>query len=63
MENFNFSRCFNDNMTSEQALHIYVKLYKTVSEAEREKLRKAYYEADDQILLRDLKNVKKGYMY
>ena len=63
MENFDFNKCFNDNMTSEQALHVYVKLYKTVPKTERERLREAYYNADDKILLRDMEKVKKGYMF
>ena len=50
-------------MTSEQALHVYVKLYKTVPKTERERLREAYYNADDKILLRDMEKVKKGYMF
>ena len=63
MENFDFNKCFNSKMTSEQALHVYVTLYKTVPMTEREKLKEAYHKADDIILIRDLENVKKGYMY
>ena len=59
MENCNFEKCFNKDMSHEEALHIYVSLLKNTPEDLWDDLRKAYYEIDDYILRRDCKLVKK----
>ena len=58
-----FKKCFNKDMTSEEALHVFVTFLKTVPVEERDDLRKAYYEVDDLILKRDFEEIKKGYMF
>jgi len=64
VEKFDFNKCFNTSMSSDEALHIYVKLLKTVPENLREDLGKAYDAVYLPILKRECENVKKyGMMY
>ena len=63
MENSDFRKCFNKEMSSEQALHVFVTLLKQTPKSQWDELSKAYDEIDDQIFERDMKLVKMGYMF
>lgn len=63
MENSKYSNCFNKQMSSGQALHVYVTLLKQVPKSDYNELREAYFAVDDQIIERDMKLVKAGYMF
>lgn len=63
MENSNFNDYFNEEMTSEEALHVFVKLLKRTPKEQRDALYKAYAAVDDVILRRDCEKVKQGLMY
>ncbi len=59
----NYRKSFNETMTSEQALHVYVTLLKQTPKTEWDALRNAYHSADDEILKRDFDRVKEGFMF
>lgn len=63
MEKYSFDKCFNARMSSAQALHVYVKLAKSVPIEQREALGQSYDKFADIILRRECENVKKGWMY
>ena len=59
MENYNFNDYFKEEMTSEEALHVFAKLLKRVPKEQREALYEAYAAVDDVILKRECEQEKK----
>ncbi len=58
-----FEKYFNNDMTSEQALHVYVTLLKQVPESDYDELEDAYSSVYNIILKRELEAVERGVMF
>lgn len=64
MGSCNFEKFFNDNMSSREALHVYVTLLKRVEISQRDALGKAYDAAYGRIIRRECEECKRyGMMY
>lgn len=63
MESFNFKNSFREEMSSEEALHTYVKLLKSVPENQQKALEDAYLAIASVISRRECEKVKEGWMF